>query len=317
MKRCKILEIEIQNLKLSENLVVFEEQKQIPERESRKILSNDEPLIFVGGIPRSGTTLMRAILDAHPNVRCGGETMMIPNFLSWQASWRKSDWANNTGITRKVMDDAVSAFMMEIIAKHGEMADRLCNKDPYTALWLPTLQRLYPNSKFILMIRDARAIIHSMIERKVPVVGYNISDEKQMFRNWNTEIRKMTTQCMMAGGNCLKVYYERLIQRPKDEIERICQFLDIEFDERMLKHEEFIGVEVALSSQEFSASQVKNSINNEPLTSWFDCFDMELLSKLDRLAPFLKLLGYDTESDKPSYDYFASDDFFEFRSVYS
>ncbi len=32
------------------------------------------PLIFIGGVPRSGTTLMRAMLDAHPDVRCGEET---------------------------------------------------------------------------------------------------------------------------------------------------------------------------------------------------------------------------------------------------
>lgn len=35
----------------------------------RRILDNSEPLIFVGGIPRSGTTLMRALLDAHELVR--------------------------------------------------------------------------------------------------------------------------------------------------------------------------------------------------------------------------------------------------------
>ncbi len=32
------------------------------------------PIIFIGGVPRSGTTLMRAMLDAHPEVRCGEET---------------------------------------------------------------------------------------------------------------------------------------------------------------------------------------------------------------------------------------------------
>lgn len=70
-----------------------------------------------------------------------------------------------------------SVISTQIISKHGELAPRLCNKDPYTALWLPTIRRLYPNSKFILMIRDARAVIHSMVERKVPVAGYNTSDE--------------------------------------------------------------------------------------------------------------------------------------------
>merc|ERR1719476_510620 len=36
------------------------------------------PLIFIGGVPRSGTTLMRAMLDAHPDVRCGEETRVVP-----------------------------------------------------------------------------------------------------------------------------------------------------------------------------------------------------------------------------------------------
>ena len=39
--------------------------------EDRKVYPYDRymPLIFIGGVPRSGTTLMRAMLDAHPDVR--------------------------------------------------------------------------------------------------------------------------------------------------------------------------------------------------------------------------------------------------------
>ena len=38
-----------------------------------------EPLVvWVGGMPRSGTTLLRVLLDAHPDVNCGAETRLLP-----------------------------------------------------------------------------------------------------------------------------------------------------------------------------------------------------------------------------------------------
>ena len=41
----------------------------------------NSPIIFIGGVPRSGTTLMRAMLDAHQEVRCGEETRVVPRIL--------------------------------------------------------------------------------------------------------------------------------------------------------------------------------------------------------------------------------------------
>ena len=68
-------------------LNVFREQQQSMSYNSS---AKNHPLIFIGGMPRSGTTLMRAILDSHPLVRCGEETRVIPRILNMRAAWKKS-----------------------------------------------------------------------------------------------------------------------------------------------------------------------------------------------------------------------------------
>ncbi|CAG9815375.1 unnamed protein product [Phaedon cochleariae] len=77
------------------------------------------PLIFIGGVPR-----------------CGQETRVIPRLLQMRFHWLKSEKESmrleQAGITKEVLDSAIAAFTLEIIARHGEPAARLCNKDPLT-----------------------------------------------------------------------------------------------------------------------------------------------------------------------------------------
>ena len=90
------------------------------------------PLIFIGGVPRSGTTLMRAMLDAHRDVRCGEETRVVPRLLQMRSHWMKSQKESlrleEAGLTGDVLDSAISSFILEVVARHAEPAPRLCNK---------------------------------------------------------------------------------------------------------------------------------------------------------------------------------------------
>jgi len=54
-----------------------------------------------------------------------------------------------------------------VIVKHGEPAPRLCNKDPFALKSMVELTNMFPNAKFLLMIRDGRAVVHSIMSRKV------------------------------------------------------------------------------------------------------------------------------------------------------
>ena len=69
------------------------------------------------------------------------------------------------GITDDVIDAAISSFVMETIVQHGDPADVLCNKDPLAMKQGEYLSKIFPNSKWIFMVRDGRAVIHSVMKR--------------------------------------------------------------------------------------------------------------------------------------------------------
>lgn len=228
-------------------MVPRESVKYIYDEKSKAIpYDQNSPLIFIGGMPRSGTTLMRVMMDAHPEVRCGEETRVIPRILGMRNHWQKSDIERKrlveAGINDGVIDSAVSAFILEIIAKHGDAAPRLCNKDPFTLKSSLYLSKLFPNSKFILMVRDGRAVIHSVISRKVTISGFDLKSPKMCLEKWNTAMEVMYSQCLRVGPvRCMPVYYEQLALHPDLWMHRILDFLDLPWNSSVLHHEDYIG----------------------------------------------------------------------------
>ncbi|XP_035123878.2 protein-tyrosine sulfotransferase 2 isoform X2 [Callithrix jacchus] len=266
------------------------------------------PLIFVGGVPRSGTTLMRAMLDAHPEVRCGEETRIIPRVLAMRQAWSKSGREklrlDEAGVTDEVLDAAMQAFILEVIAKHGEPARVLCNKDPFTLKSSVYLSRLFPNSKFLLMVRDGRASVHSMITRKVTIAGFDLSSYRDCLTKWNKAIEVMYAQCMEVGKDkCLPVYYEQLVLHPKRSLKLILDFLGIAWSDAVLHHEDLIGKPggVSLSKIERSTDQVIKPVNLEALSKWTGHIPGDVLRDMAQIAPMLARLGYDPYANPPNY----------------
>ncbi|XP_058128119.1 protein-tyrosine sulfotransferase [Anopheles ziemanni] len=266
------------------------------------------PLIFIGGVPRSGTTLMRAMLDAHPEVRCGQETRVIPRILQLRSHWMKSEKESvrlvEAGITKEVLNGAIAQFCLEIIAKHGDPAPRLCNKDPLTLKMGSYVIELFPEAKFLFMVRDGRATVHSIISRKVTITGFDLTSYRQCMSKWNQAIQTMHEQCKEIGSDrCMMVYYEQLVLHPEQWMRKILNFLDIPWNDSVLHHEEFINKEngVALSKVERSSDQVIKPVNLEALAKWVGKIPNDVVRDMADVAPMLSVLGYDPYANPPDY----------------
>lgn len=268
----------------------------------------DTPLIFIGGFPRSGTTLMRVMLDAHNAVRCGEETRVIPRLLAMRATWSRSVKEklrlDEAGVTDQVLDAAVRAFLLEVIVGHGEPAPRLCNKDPFALKSLSYLAHIFPKAKFVLMLRDGRATVHSMISRKVTISGFDLSSYRDCLTKWSSALETMFSQCQAAGeARCLPVRYERLVLHPEQEMRKLLSFLELQWDSSVLHHEELIGKAggVSLSKVERSTDQVMKPVNTEALSKWVGNIPPDVINDMAEIAPMLARLGYDPHANPPDY----------------
>src|SRR5688572_21024001 len=121
--------------------------------------------ILVGGCGRSGTTLMRVILDTHPRICCGPESRLFqPRVPSPPKLARRFDLPE--------------AAVGELFAKSGSQAElidrffalysesrhkpRWAEKPPRNVLYLDYIFEHFPNARFVHMIRDGRDTICSL-----------------------------------------------------------------------------------------------------------------------------------------------------------
>ena len=203
-------------------------------------VDRSSPLIFVGGFPGSGTTLMRVLLDSHPQIRCGQETRVIPKLLFTLIPHTKRETARlkEAGVTQEVLDAALAAFISEVIARKGAPAPRLCNKDPLSFKYLTHLARLFPNAKFLFMVRDGRAVVHSIKTRRVVIAGIDTDNDEVLLRTWSETVLNMHAQCVHLGSTrCLYVAYEHLVLNPTHCMKMVLNFLAVKWDDAILHHE--------------------------------------------------------------------------------
>jgi hypothetical protein len=204
-----------------------------------------ERLVFVGGVPRSGTTLVQHILDCHPQVFGGPEFDCIPSLIH---AWRTVVSAHDRGrilvfCTREQIDAAFAHLIEELLLPvadaHG--AKLLSEKTPFNVGVFTDLLGLLPRCRAIHVVRDPRAVVSSMLR-----VGIRCREKNEPFPSFVENARsavQFTMDNLRAGFDAEKLFpqrvltvkYESLVTQPNATVRQICSFLGISFQSEMLE----------------------------------------------------------------------------------
>ena len=213
----------------------------------------------------------------------------------WLEAWHSSPALikefQDIGLSYTTLDAAASQFIKVIIENHGRQAKRYCTKDPFDANFISFIKRLFPNMKFILMMRDVRGVAFSYINR---LKSYNSSDYINIFYDWSVKVKSYKQSCDQVGpDSCMIVFYEQLVLNKTLTLRKLTNFLDLPWSDSMLNHEKFIGERVRISESEWSTSQIIQPIYTDSINAWVGKIPEEALKEVAISAPMLKELGYD------------------------
>jgi hypothetical protein len=192
------------------------------------------PPIFIVGSPRSGTTLLRLMLDSHPAVSCGEET----HFLRELGTTVDRHWPliETYGFPRAYWLDRIRAFYEgfqgDYLDRRGKL--RWAEKDPTYTLVLPFIDELFPDAQYVHLIRDGYDVVASFRDRW----GYS-SALRAARTEWARYVRAARALGeRLSAERYHELRYEDLVSEPERAMRRLLDFLGEPWDDAVLRFTE-------------------------------------------------------------------------------
>ena len=242
---------------------------------------NQAPAIFVVGMPRSGTTLLRLMLDAHPELAIPAETHFLPDLVElWErleagdappAERARSAFELITCHPRwlelDIDADALRAHL-EACAPMG-LADALRatglvyaasrqkprwgDKTPGYVVKMPLLQQAVPEARFVHVIRDGRDVALSLRP-----LSWGPGELDEIARRWSRRIKIARRDAeRLAPGSYTEVRYEDLVTRTERVLRELCDFLELPFAPSMLEHHRDAAERMAPALRDLNAGAAR------------------------------------------------------------
>ena len=186
--------------------------------------------VFIVGCQRSGTTVLRLILDSHSRISCGPET----RFLADMERILTTDWHRlaRFGFDQEDWSRRIATFFGGIHRDYatGRGKQRWADKTPRYALNIEFIARVFPDAQFVHVIRDARDVAVSHRKR----FGYR-SCVTSAFK-WPRYIAAARAAGAALGpARYHEVRYDALVRDPETTVRDLLAFLGEEWEPQVLE----------------------------------------------------------------------------------
>lgn len=225
--------------------------------------------IFIIGCPRSGTTVLASILNRHSQIASATEThffnFIAKNNYKWDdfdlnAFKRFLEESRITDFTNLLQADSVSLIdkftnykttedetLLESNEFHKKQVfdilmntllekrhkKRFCEKTPQHLNNVNEILKLYPQAKFVHLVRDGRDTVNSLL--KMPWRPDGLVNNARFWIQYIKLGQELNKQAEALVNNLLTVKYENLLKQPNETIKLICEFIDEKFEPQMLQ----------------------------------------------------------------------------------
>jgi hypothetical protein len=228
------------------------------------------PVVFIVGCPRSGTTLFRHIISAHPALTITPEAHWIPLFFEEKRGLTAEGMITPQFVDRllehpkfalfRLPADEVrtlaengpaqsyASFLTRIFDLYGQKQGKALvgNKTPDAARKIYLLHALWPEARFVHLIRDGRNVALSLmtwsrVAQKRPGTFSTWKDDPVSTAGmwWELNVRRGREGARLLDPAMYhEVRYESLILRPEQECRALCAFLGLPFHDSMLRHQD-------------------------------------------------------------------------------
>jgi hypothetical protein len=287
------------------------------------------PAPFIVGVTRSGTTLLRLMLDAHPEMAIPPETHFVPQLIkktrkrgisceeahgvvTGHRQW--GDFGLDSGellrrycaLERIDPESTVRAFFELYAEREGK--PRWGDKTPNYVKRMKQIERTIPEARFVHMIRDGRDAALSRFKRllKDPPPIETVAER------WVKKIEGARADAEDLD-HYIEVQYEHLVRDTETELRRVCEFLELNWDPSILRYHERASERLAEMDRDLPGTEGKPTrpaehrreahlLTSKPpdpsrLARWKQDMSAEDNAEFERVAgDLLSELGYEVVS---------------------